>query len=225
MVISKFKFMCESGRDPFKHMYSHTTCQYEHLPYDENHKKFINLQASCLKAQFHELVHFKGVHPCEQYGTNDFKAIWIEDEKGDIAARTIMRINSETSEAANSPIFAASIETGELLIANMTKYCKDTGFEFFEYHVNTKKSVWYDARLHRLPQTEDHYKFPVIIGTYNDMGLSMVYDPIDPANYLKLVNQKEIDAGVPKLEHHLVKGMIKYKPHEDPAIVPIIPRF
>jgi len=82
----------ESCED-FKHAYTHTQCKMENPNVTHNRKSLAN---SCMRYTniMHHDTDNKLRHPVESYASDEFRMVWVEDNRGHIAARCVLWLNN-----------------------------------------------------------------------------------------------------------------------------------
>ena len=172
----EYKIFIGSEKENFKKAYAGDRCEMEN-PYTTSRRK--SLGSSCMRDSFDHL----DMHPAEVYASGDFSIVWVEDNKGKIAARCVVR--TDTSPWQYGPIYGVcerSIDMVELFL-------REKGAD------DARGSSWDGARLLRVPQGED------FIGPYLDVGDQELYDdgeflvigegPIDASDYQGFLTQRD----------------------------------
>jgi len=82
--VNAFTLKCSDAAEDFAHAYTHEQSGLHNLDTSRSRKSLAN---SCMRYNFDDLPY----HPATAYGSGDFWMVWLEDAKGRIAGRCVVR--------------------------------------------------------------------------------------------------------------------------------------
>lgn len=110
-----------------------------------------SLSSSCMRPENFE----SGDHPGEVYGSKDFKAFWVEDEKGRVAARVVVCVNNASGPCfIPGPVYSVSNNAVELIRVELIK----EGWKGESYG----ESDWKGAKILAIEYDSDSWLMPYV---------------------------------------------------------------
>ena len=145
-----------TSKEDFNHAYSHSIEDMEN-PYTTSWRK--SLANSCMRYTFEQFSH----HPGEAYASGDFTMVWVENEHGQIAARSVL-----SSNGFYGPIYG----TTEQAMDRITEWMEHRG-----NNAATGSDPWVGLKMLRLVHRDGEYIAPYI--DVNNNGLDDMGDYLE----------------------------------------------